>query len=81
MSTTTESLSTKRLTTRQGRRRNAKVVEGRFDSAMGWTPGLNATNIVRVILVIIALLIFAVPFLIILSSAFDGAASSMAVNK
>jgi multiple sugar transport system permease protein len=33
-----------------------------------------------VVLVIVALLIFAVPFLIILSSAFDGAASSMAVK-
>ena len=80
MSTTTQGLSTKRLTTSQGRRRSTRGVEGRFDSAMGWTPGLNARNVVRVILVIVALLIFAVPFLIIISSAFDGAASSMAVK-
>lgn len=53
------------------RRRAPSAAATQFDSALGWQPGLRLSNILRVALCALALLIFVVPFITIFSGAFD----------
>lgn len=55
-------------------------IEGQFDSALGWKPGLRPSNVVRFVLCAIVLVIFAAPFVIIASGAFDAYTTSTTVR-
>jgi multiple sugar transport system permease protein len=54
--------------------------DGQFDSALGWKPGLRPSNAVRFALCAIAFTVFAAPFVIIVSGAFDAFTSSTSVH-
>lgn len=47
-----------------------------FDTALGWRSGWRTSNVVRTVLALIILAVFAVPFLTIISGAFDGQVDS-----
>jgi multiple sugar transport system permease protein len=53
---------------------------GRFDTALGWSPRLGPALVLRVLLCALALFVFAAPFVVILSGAFDFNARSTAVS-
>jgi multiple sugar transport system permease protein len=61
-----------RLLARAGRRQ----ADSRFDSALGWQPGFRGSNILRFVLCAIVLAIFALPFVLVLSGAFDAQTDS-----
>lgn len=65
-----------RLVARAGRR----PVDGRFDSALGWQPGFRASNVLRFVLCTIVLAVFALPFVLALSGAFDAQTDSTALR-
>ncbi|WP_159623008.1 carbohydrate ABC transporter permease [Ruania rhizosphaerae] len=54
--------------------------EGRFDSALGWAPGWKISNVVRVLLCLVVLAVFALPFLLVLSGAFDAQGDSTSLR-
>jgi len=54
--------------------------DGQFDSAIGWKPGLRPSNAVRLVLCVVAFAVFAAPFVIIVSGAFDAFTSSTSVH-
>ncbi|KJC64966.1 carbohydrate ABC transporter membrane protein 2, CUT1 family [Agreia bicolorata] len=54
--------------------------DGQFDSALGWKPGWRASNLLRLVLCIVVFFIFAAPFVLIASGAFDAAADSTALH-
>ena len=60
--------------------RRTVTTEGRFDSALGWAPGWNLANVIRFLLCVIVLAVFAVPFLLIVSGAFDAQGDSTALQ-
>lgn len=61
-------------------RRRPRSVSGQFDSALGWKGGFNGPVVVRVILAAVALFVFAAPFVIIVSGAFDQSTDSTRVS-
>ncbi|MBE1877633.1 carbohydrate ABC transporter permease [Myceligenerans pegani] len=61
-------------------RRDRRVADGRFDSALGWEPGFRASNVLRFVLCAVVLCVFAVPFVLVLSGAFDGQNDSTALR-
>jgi multiple sugar transport system permease protein len=54
--------------------------DGQFDSALGWKPGLRPSNVVRFALCAVAFVVFAAPFVIIVSGAFDAFTSSTSIH-
>ncbi|WP_317230273.1 carbohydrate ABC transporter permease [Clavibacter sp. MX14-G9D] len=61
---------------RRARREN----DGQFDSALGWKTGPRVSNVVRLVLCLIVLIVFAAPFVIIVSGAFDAFTSSTSIR-
>jgi multiple sugar transport system permease protein len=57
-----------------------RATDGQFDSALGWKPGLRVSNAVRLVLCAIVFVVFAAPFVIIVSGAFDAFTSSTSVH-
>lgn len=51
-----------------------------FDSALGWRSGWHVSNVVRAVLAVIVLAVFAIPFLTIVSGAFDGQVDSTTLS-
>ncbi|MGK9147685.1 carbohydrate ABC transporter permease [Plantibacter flavus] len=54
--------------------------EGQFDSALGWKPGWRASNVLRFVLCAAVFFIFAAPFVLIASGAFDASGNSTTLN-
>lgn len=54
--------------------------DGQFDSALGWKPGLRPSNVIRFALCAVAFVVFAAPFVIIVSGAFDAFTSSTSIH-
>ncbi|WP_277213304.1 carbohydrate ABC transporter permease [Isoptericola croceus] len=65
-----------KLLARAGRRQT----DSRFDSALGWQPGFRASNALRFGLCAIVLTIFALPFVLVLSGAFDAQTDSTSLR-
>lgn len=65
-----------KLLARAGRRQ----ADSRFDSALGWQPGFRASNVLRFVLCAIVLTIFALPFVLVLSGAFDAQTDSTSLR-
>ncbi|MFJ2261557.1 carbohydrate ABC transporter permease [Streptomyces sp. NPDC087844] len=53
---------------------------GRFETALGWTPRFGPALVLRVVLCALILFVFAAPFVIILSGAFDADARSTSLS-
>ena len=49
----------------------APKTSNQFDTALGWKPGFGASAVLRFVLVLVVLVIFAAPFLIVVSGAFS----------
>ncbi|NDL56528.1 carbohydrate ABC transporter permease [Phytoactinopolyspora mesophila] len=62
------------------RPRRPSAAATQFDSALGWKPGFRVSNVVRTILAVLALAIFAVPFVTIISGAFDARVDSTSLS-
>ena len=58
----------------------ARLPNPQFDTALGWKSGITASNIVRTVLALLMLTIFAAPFVIIFSGAFDASTNSTQVS-
>lgn len=52
----------------------------RLDTALGWTPRLGPALVLRVVLCVLVLFVFAAPFVTMLSGAFDAGARSTALS-
>ncbi|MEE1938935.1 carbohydrate ABC transporter permease [Streptomyces sp. TRM 70361] len=52
----------------------------RFDTALGWSPRLGPSLVLRVLLCALALFVFASPFLVIISGAFDNDTRTTALS-
>ncbi|MGW1412100.1 carbohydrate ABC transporter permease [Streptomyces sp. NPDC002403] len=52
----------------------------RLDTALGWTPRLGPALVLRVVLCVLVLFLFAAPFVTMLSGAFDAGARSTALS-
>lgn len=55
-------------------------MSSRFDTALGWSPKFGGATVVRILLCVLVLCVFAAPFLTILSGAFDKASDSTQVS-
>ncbi|PDQ35274.1 MAG: sugar ABC transporter permease [Candidatus Lumbricidophila eiseniae] len=63
--------------TKDARRRTRRSRISAFDSAMGWQSGWSWSNVIRTILIVIAIAIFAVPFIGVFVGAFDASPTSL----
>lgn len=61
-------------------RKKRKPMTSQFDTALGWRPGFRGSNIVRVLLCVLAFVIFVFPFITIFSGAFDGTNDSTTLS-
>jgi multiple sugar transport system permease protein len=71
MSTTIE-----RAGARPARPRERPGSPSRFDTALAWSPRMGPALVLRVVLCVLALFIFAAPFLVIVTGAFSGSAKA-----
>jgi multiple sugar transport system permease protein len=62
------------------RRTRSTAQNTQFDSAIGWRPGFSVSNVLRSVLCALVVVIFAVPFVTILSGAFDANADSTSLS-
>ncbi|MBO0985409.1 carbohydrate ABC transporter permease [Rathayibacter sp. SD072] len=68
------------MTALSPRRARSTTQNTQFDSAIGWRPGFSVSNVVRFVLCALVVVIFAVPFVTILSGAFDANADSTSLS-
>lgn len=68
------------MTALSPRRAPSTAQNTQFDSAIGWRPGFSVSNVVRFALCALVVVIFAVPFVTILSGAFDANADSTSLS-
>lgn len=67
-------------TTRPSARKSKPSASSRFDSALGWSPRFGTNMALRIFLCILVFCIFALPFMAIISGAFDRNSSATDIS-